>query len=240
MLSPATRKRKGSAVTDQVFEKNRHDRAFQCEGAVGLLLFFPALWYFVAVKNPFPIQSEQRTRWALTLILSGGNLFFRGMAPSLAPWWISLVGEAALFLSLAAWAWAGSGFFAKHKNSPLSVVLMLTVLGTLILLLFVVWSGPIFQSVARGKAGGIVDMAAGLLLVLFAAILGLMVSGLRGIILFKKNTPAWLVFQGHAGFFYLNLFLPGHRRCSRSFFYEHVHLPAAAEFIPGKMDRLPG
>jgi sigma-B regulation protein RsbU (phosphoserine phosphatase) len=208
MLSPATRKRKGSAVTDQVFEKNRHDRAFQCEGAVGLLLFFPALWYFVAVKNPFPIQSEQRTRWALTLILSGGNLFFRGMAPSLAPWWISLVGEAALFLSLAAWAWAGSGFFAKHKNSPLSVVLMLTVLGTLILLLFVVWSGPIFQSVARGKAGGIVDMAAGLLPVLFAAILGLMVSGLRELFFLKKiRQPGWY-FKAMLVFFILTYFSP--------------------------------
>ena len=145
---------------------------------------------------------------ALALLLAAANLIFRFMAPSLEPRWLSLVGEMVLFLSLAAWAWAGSGFFAKYKNRPLAVVLMLTILGTLILLLFMVGSGPIFQSVARGKAGGLVGMAAGLLLVLFAAILGLMVSGLRELFFLKKiRQPGWY-FKAMLGFFILTYFSP--------------------------------
>jgi hypothetical protein len=170
------------------------------------VLIFPALWYFISVKNPFSMQAEQRARWALALALAAANLLFRGMAPNLEPWWLSLVGEAVLFLSLAAWAWAGSAFFARHKNSPLSVVLMLTLLGTLTLLLFVVWGGPIFQPVAGSAAGGVVYLATGFFLVLFAASLGLIVSGLRELFFLKKmRQPGWY-FKAMLGFFILTYF----------------------------------
>ena len=140
--------------------------------------------------------------------MAAANLIFRGMAPSLEALWISLVGEGVLFLSLAAWAWVSSGYFSKYRDRPLSIVLMITILGTLILILFAAWGGSMFQFPDTGDAGIIVYFAAGFLLVFLTAILGLIVSGLRELFFLKKmRQPGWY-FKAMLFFFVLAYFTP--------------------------------
>ncbi|HSQ34381.1 MAG TPA: GAF domain-containing SpoIIE family protein phosphatase [Candidatus Binatia bacterium] len=160
------------------------------------------------MKNHFSLQAEQRTLWSVALILAAANLFFRAMAPNLGPWWLRLVGEAALFLSLAAWSWAGSGYFASYKDRPLSIVLRVAFLGTLILVLFLAWSGRMFQPADPGDAGAVIVFGAGLFLVLLTAGLGLVIPGLRELFFLKKmRQPGWY-FKAMLAFFTLTYFAP--------------------------------
>ena len=181
---------------------------FQPKRPVGLLFIFRSLCYFIRVKHPLTLKLEQKTRWGSALILAFANLFFRGIAPNLAPGWIRLVGEATLFLSLAAWAWAGSGFFAKHKDRPLSVVLMAIALNTLLVVLFATWSGPMFRFAAKDDPGMVGYFIAGLFLSLLTAILGLIFSSLRELFFLKKSRqPGWY-FKAMLAFFTLTFFAP--------------------------------
>ncbi|MCX6558147.1 MAG: SpoIIE family protein phosphatase [Candidatus Aminicenantes bacterium] len=160
------------------------------------------------MKKGFSFRANQKTALALAIIVAVGNLLFRALAPGLEPGWLSLVGEAALFASLVAWTWAGSGFFAKNKNRPLTVVLAITALGASSLILFAVWSGRLFQPASRGEAGAAVNLAGGGLLIVFAAILGLLVSGWRELFFLKKaRQPGWF-FKVMLACFILTYFAP--------------------------------
>lgn len=173
---------------------------------VGLLLFLFALCYFGAVKNHHSIQAEQRTLWLAAAILAAANLIFRAVAPNLGPSWLRLLGEAALFLSLAVWSWAGSGYFAGFKDRPLSIVMRIAFLGTLILILFVVWSGPMFRPANPSDAGAVIVFAAGIFLVLLTAGLGIIIPGLRELFYLKKmRQPGWY-FRAMLVFFALAYF----------------------------------
>jgi len=144
----------------------------------------------------------------LAMLVAVTNLLFRALAPNLEPWWLSLVGEAALFASLAAWTWAGSGFFAKNKNRPLTIVLAITALGAASLILFAVWSGRLFQPAGRGEAGAAINLAGGGLLIVFTAILGLLVSGWRELFFLKKaRQPGWF-FKAMLACFIFSYFAP--------------------------------
>jgi len=126
------------------------------------------------------------------LVLAAANLLFRTIAPDLEPWWLRLAGDSALFLSLAAWAWAGSGYFAKYKDRPSAIVFFVTILDALTLVLFAVWFSRMFQPAAKGDAGAFVYLAAGFLLIAFTSILGLIISGLRELFFLKKlRRPGW-------------------------------------------------
>jgi len=207
MPSPGTR-RKTSRLEGIYFPKKRaRPRAFNKRTA-GLLLFYLALWYFIAVKNPFSTQLEQRTRWAVALSSTLAYFLFRGIAPNLDPWWLKLVAEAALFLSLAAWAWAGGGYFSRYKGRPLAIVLRITFLGALILILFATWSSLLFQPADPSDSGAVIVFSSGFFLVLLTAGLGLIVPGLRELFfLKKKRQPGWY-FKALMIFFLLTYFAP--------------------------------
>jgi sigma-B regulation protein RsbU (phosphoserine phosphatase) len=175
---------------------------------VGLLFIFLLLWYFVGVKKDFSFRANQKTALVLAILVAVANLLFRALAPSLEPEWLSLVGEAALFASLTAWTWAGSGFFAKNKDRPLTVVLAITALGALNLVILAVWSNSMFRPGARGEAGAGVNLAGGGLLILFTAILGLLVSGWRELFFLKKaRQPGWF-FKAMLACFFFSYFTP--------------------------------
>ena len=142
------------------------------------------------------------------MLLAAANLLFRSIVPNLEPWWVSLTGETALFLSLAAWTWAGRGFFAKYKDRPLSIVAIITILNALILILYSAWGGRIFGPAAKEEAGTVVYLAAGFFLIIFTASLGLIVSGLRELFFLKKiRQPGWY-FKAMLACFVLAYFAP--------------------------------
>ncbi|MBN2398849.1 MAG: SpoIIE family protein phosphatase [Candidatus Aminicenantes bacterium] len=144
------------------------------------------------MKNRFSSKADQKTRLAIVLILAVVNLIYRGMATGLEPLWIRLFGEVLIFSSLGAWIWAGSAFFKKIKNRPLSIVLMITVLALLILMLFAAWDARAFKFFDPGEGGFVVFLASGFLLILLSAVLGLIVSGLRELFLLKAvRQPGW-------------------------------------------------
>ena len=178
----------------------------------------------------------------IALILAIANLLFRGIAAASG----AMVDSAwsanwRFFCLLAAWTWAGSGFFAKKKDRPLSVVLAITILDSLILILFAVWSGWDFQPAAEARPERLFcSPGRGFLLILLTAILGLIFSALRELFFLKKTRqPGWY-FKAMLVCFVFSFFAPVIVARGRSLFHEHVHLPYGAEFIPGEMDRLPG
>ena len=138
------------------------------------------------------MRVSQKTRVGLALILAIFNLLFQGILPRLESWWVLFGGELALFSLLAAWTWAGSGYFTKKKDRPLFVVFTVTILGSLILILFVVLGGWDFRSAGKGEAGYVGRLAAVLLLILLTATLGLIFSALRELFFLKKTRqPGW-------------------------------------------------
>jgi serine phosphatase RsbU (regulator of sigma subunit) len=161
------------------------------------------MWYFKAVKNHFSLRTDQRTRLGFALALTVANLFFRGIVTALGNWWIMLAGEAAILLLLAAWTWTGSGFFTKAKDRPLAIVSVTTALGSLLLVLFAVWGGWVFRSAATGQAGIAINLAAVVLLVLFAAVLGIVLSALRELFFLKKMRQPGLYFKAMLACFIL-------------------------------------
>ena len=170
--------------------------------------FFWALWYFVFMKNYLSDKITQKTRLGIVLILTIVNLLFRVIVPRLEPWWLLLGSELAFFMLLAAWTWAGSGFFNKKKDRPLSVVFLITILDSLILILFAAWSGRIFQSAAKGEAGLVIYLAGGFLLIVFTAILGLILSAFRELFFLKKmRQPGWF-FEAMLVCFIFSFFTP--------------------------------
>jgi len=128
----------------------------------------------------------------IALILAISNLLFRGIVPHLEPWGILLGSELVLFLLLAAWTWVGSGLFTKKKDRPLAIVFIITILDTLVVIIFVVWVGLNFQSAVKGEAGFVARLTAGFILILLTAILGLIFSALRELFFLKKTRqPGW-------------------------------------------------
>lgn len=119
-----------------------------------------------------------------------------------------LGGELAIFSLLAAWTWAGSGFFIKKKSRPLSVVFIIAILDTLILILFTAWGGWIFQPAAGSEAGFAARLAGGFLIILLTATLGLIFSALRELFLLKKTRqPGWF-FEAMLACFVFSFFAP--------------------------------
>ena len=119
-----------------------------------------------------------------------------------------LGGELAIFSLLAAWTWAGSGFYAKKKDRPLAIVFIITILDSLILILFAAWRGGNFQPVVKGEAGFVARLAAGFLLIILTAILGLIFSALRELFLLKKTRqPGWF-FEAMLICFVFSFFAP--------------------------------
>ena len=129
---------------------------------------------------------------AIALILTVFNLLFLGIVPRLAPWGILLGGEWALFLLLAAWTWAGSGFFTKKKDRPLAILFTIAILDLLILIFFAAWPGWNFQSALKVEAGFAARLTAGFFLIILSVILSLILSALRELFFLKKTRqPVW-------------------------------------------------
>ena len=119
-------------------------------------------------------------------------LFLRVIWSRPAPLGILLGSEAALFLLLATWTWAGSGFFNKKKEKPLHVVFIAFTLDLLIVILFVILHSWDFRPAAKGEASFFVRLAAILLLIVLAAMFGLIFSALRELFFLKKTRqPGW-------------------------------------------------
>jgi len=138
------------------------------------------------------MRVTQKTKMGIALILAISNLLFRGIVPHLEPWGILLGSELVLFLLLAAWTWVGSGLFTKKKDRPLAIVFIITILDTLVVIIFVVWVGLNFQSAVKGEAGFVARLTAGFILILLTAILGLIFSALRELFFLKKTRqPGW-------------------------------------------------
>jgi hypothetical protein len=139
----------------------------------GLLLILLVLWYFIIVKNYLLVRVTQHLKIGIAFILVIFNLLLRGISLRFKPWGILLGSELAIFTLWAAWIWVGSSFFTKKKDRPLAVVFIVTVLNALILILFVVWPGWNFQSMVKDETGLVTRLASGFLLIVLAAILGL-------------------------------------------------------------------
>jgi len=135
-------------------------------------------------------------------------LLFRGIWPRQGSWGIRFGSELALFAVLAAWTWAGSGFFNKKKEKPLAIVFIITILDLWIVILFVLWHSWDFQSAARSQAVFLARLAAVLLLVLLTATLGLIFSALRGLFFLKKTRQPVRYFKVMLGCFVLSFFAP--------------------------------
>jgi sigma-B regulation protein RsbU (phosphoserine phosphatase) len=160
------------------------------------------------VKKEILTGASLKTRIGIALVLSAGNLVWRGIAPSSQPWGILLGGELALAAFLAAWMWAGAGFFAEKKARPLGVVFIVTVLAFLIFVLFTAWSGRFFPSTAIFKSGSPSRLAAGFLAIILGAMLGLVFSALRELYFLKKTRQPARYFNIMLACFALAYFAP--------------------------------
>jgi sigma-B regulation protein RsbU (phosphoserine phosphatase) len=144
----------------------------------------------------------------IALVLAIFNLLLRGILLRLQPWAIQFGGELAIFSLLAAWTWAGSGFFTKKKDRPLAVIFIIASLDSLILIFFVAWRGWDFQSAFKSEAGFFARLLVCFFLVLLTAILGLIFSALRELFFLKKTRqPAWY-FDAMMICFILSFFAP--------------------------------
>ncbi len=144
----------------------------------------------------------------IALILAAGNLLLRGLLPRPQPWGILLGSEVALLAMLAAWTWAGSGFFHKKKDRPLSIALALAILASMILTLFWALPGWEFQPAAKDEPGMAARLADGLWLLLLAAAMGLVFSALRELFLLKKSRQTGWTFEAMLVCFALSFFAP--------------------------------
>ena len=127
-------------------------------------------------------------RIGTALVLTAGNLLWHWIAPQFHSWGILLGGELALFAFLAAWMWAGSGYFSNKKKRPLAIVFIIAVLDLLVLILFAVWSARVFQWPTVFKSAPASRLVGGFLAVLLAAMLGLVFSAWRELYFIKKTS----------------------------------------------------
>ncbi len=150
----------------------------------------------------------QHTKTGAALVLAIFYLFWRGLLPRLEPWGILLGSELALFSLLAAWTWTGSGFFNRKKERALFIVFILTILNSLVVILFVVWHSWDFQFAIKGEAVFFARLAAMLLLIFMTAILGLIFSALRELFYLKKTRQPVRYFKAMLVCFVLSFFSP--------------------------------
>ncbi len=159
-----------------------------------------------------------RIRIGIALILTIFNLLLRSLLPRLQPLGILLGSELALFSLLAAWTWAGSGFFNKKKERPLFIVLILTILDSLLLVLLVTGSGWRLWPALRNGTGFFARLAVGFLLVLMTAFMGLVLSALRELLILKKSRqPGWS-FEAMLVCFAFSFFIPAIAPVAAPFF----------------------